>query len=383
MPIHKLTARQVRTATRDGKLPDGGGLYLRVGAGGAHKSWMARVTYAGKRYEVGLGSASLLTLDEARAEAHQIRKSARRGTDPRRARTLAPMTFAEAAAKVHKMETAKSTNPKFAAQWLKTVEDYAHPAFGDRPVSSVGSDDILRVLSPIWTTKHETARRVLQRLAKVFDWAKSAGQYEGENPTTTMRAALPKVSRKAQHHAALPWVEVPKFYRRLSEERQGATSALCLRMIVLAGLRSGEARGARWAEFDMAERTWTIPAERMKSREAHTVPLTGPMLGILDAMRGLHAELVFPSPRGGVMSDQAFARLYARMALDKGSLTTHGFRSTFKDWAAETDAASDELSEAALSHKVGSSIRRAYARSTVLERRRVLMDKWNAYATGA
>lgn len=298
---------------------------------------------------------------------------------PRRRREDALLAFSDAARTVHKLQTATAKNPKAAAQWISSLKTYCFPKLGDRPISDINSDDVLATIEPIWTDKHETASRVLQRVSKVFDWAIEENQYKGENPTARLRSRLPKVKAKVKHHAALPWKDVPAFWIKLSDRRETAMSALCLQLIVLTATRSGEARGAEWSEFDLDEGVWTIPAKRMKTETDHRIPLTDDMRAVLDKVKGAHKRLVFPSPRGKVLSDQAFARLYERMGV--GGITTHGFRSAFKDWASDTGAAPDDLSEVALSHNVGSAVRRAYARSDLFERRRDLMKKWNAYVS--
>lgn len=381
MAEKKLTKTAVRNAKATGKLFDGAGLYLRVGGGGAHKSWMVRFTLNGDRIDHGIGSASLLSLDDARAEAERMRRDARMGVDPRRMKQERLTSFSGAARTVHKLQTATAKNRKAAAQWISSLEMYCFPKLGNRPIGDINSDDVLAVIEPIWTEKHETASRVLQRVSKVFDWAIEESQYKGENPTARLRSRLPKVKAKVKHHAALPWKDLPDFWTKLSDRSETAISALCLQMIVLTATRSGEARGAEWSEFDLNQGVWTIPAKRMKTETDHRIPLTNDMRAVLGKVKGAHKRLVFPSPRSKVLSDQAFARLYERMGV--GGITTHGFRSAFKDWASDTGAAPDELSEVALSHNVGSAVRRAYARSDVFERRRKLMGQWNAYVTSA
>ena len=385
--IHKLTKTKVKHA-KDGRHSDGGGLILRVGGDGAHRSWAVRFMQDGKRRELGIGSAYEIPLEEARETAAKLRYKSRHGELPavrhRRVPVLCEtsgMTFAEVAHRVHRNETANARSEKAAKVWMSPVTTYALPAIGDRTIASITPADLLEILTPIWADKYPTAKKLHQRFSKIFAWAKSAGEYQGENPTATLRAALPKVKHKEQHRAAMPWRDVPEFYAKL-KDRQGSTAALALRLIVLSGLRSQEGRAPEWSEFDLKANTWTVPGARMKDGEAHVVPLTASMLEILDTMRGAHKSLVFPSDRGRPLSVNAFGALYKRMGFEAGEFTTHGFRSTFKDWASE-NGHDDDLSEMALSHKVGNAVRRAYARSNLLERRREIMEEWNAYVSKA
>ena len=371
-----LTTKKVAALREPGMYGDGAGLYLRVGPTGG-KSWILRTAVHGRRREIGLGSASLVSLAEAREEARRLRKLARAGGDPLAARRRESLTFAQATERVHANLVPTFRNPKHAAQWLAALERYAYPTLGERPLDSIGTADVLAVLSPIWTTKHDTARRVRQRLAAIFDWAKGAGHYAAENPLNGIKRALPAVKRRAEHMAALPWREVPDFMAEL-REREGL-SARTLEFVILTACRSGEVRGARWAEIDGD--VWTLPGERMKRGIPHRVPLSPEALGILERVRGLGAELVFPGPaprkgpkREVPQSENVFRALFARMGRE--DMTAHGFRSSFRDWASESAHAQREVAEAALSHAVGDEVERAYARSDLFDRRRELMDRW-------
>jgi integrase len=264
--------------------------------------------------------------------------------------------------------------------WLAALKLYVFPTLGDRPIQTIDSGDVLRVLSPIWATKHDTARRVKQRIATVFDWAKGAGHFPGENPVNGLKKALPVVKHRQEHMASLPWRDLPAFMADL-REREGI-SARALEFAILTAGRSGEIRGARWSEINGD--VWEIPAERMKTHRAHRVPLTAEALDVLNAVHGLDGDLVFPSivRTGGArpMSDTVFAALMKRMKRE--DLTTHGFRSTFRDWCSESAHADREVAEAALAHSLGDKVERAYARSDLFERRRDLMEAWAKYATG-
>ena len=360
---------------------DGGGLYLRVGPTGA-KSWILRTVVHGRRRDFGLGSATLTSLAEAREKARELRKVARDDGDPDTVRRRESLTFEDATRKVHANLLPTWRSEGHGVRWLSSFERYVFPAFGQRPVHTITNADVLGVLTPIWAEKHDTARRVKQRIASVFDWAKGAGHYPHENPVNGLEKALPSVKRRAVHMAALSWPDLPAFMSELSA-REGV-SARCLAFIILTAARSREAREARWDEIDGD--VWTVPAERMKRGVAHRVPLSAAALTQLESVRGLDDELIFPSAnrnRDGntkPMSGTVFAALMKRMKRE--GFTTHGFRSTFRDWCGESANVEREVAEAALSHAFGDRVERAYARSDLFERRRAIMDLWGRFATG-
>jgi integrase len=336
----------------------------------------------GRRKELGLGSISLVSLAEARELSYKYRKIARAGGDPDTVRKAESFTFSEAAHRVHAELLPTWRNRKHADTWLATVETHANPIFGNRPIANVRTADVLKVLTPIWTKKHETAKRLRQRLSTIFDWAKGAGHYPHENPVNGINKALPRVKRAPAHHAAMPWGDVPVFMTALSQ-RDGI-SALTLEFIILTAVRSGEARGARWDEIDGT--VWTIPGGRMKRGIDHRVPLSEPAMLILEKMKGHDEKLIFPSvqrSKGGGAREQSamvFKSLFKRMERD--GFTTHGFRSSFRDWCSESARADREVAEAALSHATGDAVERAYARSDLFERRRELMEAWGRYVSG-
>jgi integrase len=381
MATRRLTVSKVDRMSEPGRYADGGCLFLVVTPGGA-KQWVARLTIKGKQTDLGLGGVSYTTLAEARDEAARLRKIARQGADPREERRRGSLTFAEAAKRVHANLVPTWRNAKHAETWLATVENYANPHFGDRPIETIGKADILKALTPIWTEKHETAKRLKQRLSTIFDWANGAGHYPPENPVNGLNRALPRVKRRPTHMAAMRWRDLPAFIVDLTQ-REGL-SARTLEFLVLTGTRSGEARGARWSEIE--DGIWTIPPERMKRGVPHRVPLSREALAVLERVRGLDPDLIFPSqkrgPRGEArpQSVMVFKALLARM--DRSGFTVHGMRSTFRDWCSESAHADREVAEAALSHTTGNEVERAYARSDLFERRRALMDAWGRYATG-
>lgn len=389
-----LTVKGVEAKREPGMYGDGNGLYLRVGPTGG-KSWILRTVIHGKRRELGLGSCDLVSLAEAREKAAELRKAARGGSDPDAQRKAAAraaaeeaarerMTFGKAAEAVHAKLLPGWKNQKHADTWLSTVKLHAFPRLEKRPLYQIQRDDLLKVLNPIWTEKPETARRVRQRIHQIFEWAKGEGHFQGENPVEQIGLALASVRVARQHLAALSWRDLPQFWAQLDERKE--TSAACLRFIILTAARSGEARGARWSEIDFDGAVWNVPAERMKRGLPHRVPLSKAALDVLESVKGLDPVLVFPSPQrakdgsGRPLSDMAFKPLFARMGVD--GFTTHGFRSTFRDWCSESAKADPELAEAALSHATGNAVTRAYARSDLFDRRRALMDAWGSYATG-
>ena len=380
----KLTKKLVENLG-PGRHGDGNGLYLVVDSSGARR-WILRVVVKGQRgktgaplrTDFGLGGADIVTLNQARDRALEYRRMAKQGLNPRfNARQDIP-TFEEVAQQVHidRMPTWK--NAKHGQQWINTLREYAFPKIGRMPVDSIDQPEVLMCLSPIWTDKHETARRLSQRIKVVLDVAKSKGFRSGENPVTAIKDAqvLPKVSYKPKHHKAMRWQDVPGFYADLASRR--AMAAKALMFTCLTGSRTGEVLGMRWEEIDIEARLWTCPAERMKTGEEHRVPLTPEMLAILEPLQALKSDYVFEGQkRHQPLSNMSMLMLLRRMQID--GVTVHGFRSTFRDWASEAANAPREVAEMSLAHKVGSNVERAYARSDLLERRRELMERWSAF----
>lgn len=379
--MSKLSARRVETLKEPGFYGDGDGLYLSVKPSGA-KSWILRTVVHGKRRDLGVGPSDLVSLAEARDKAREWRKVAREGGDPHASRNTGTITFEEATAEYHRLVSQSFRSQKHAAQWMAGMRKHVFPAFGDRMVSTIGIVDVRKVLESIWISKHETARKIKQRIEAVFDWARAEGHYGPENPARGIKRALKPQARNPTHLAAMPWTELPAFYKLLNE-REGV-SARTLQFIILTAVRSGEAREARWEEFK--GNLWTIPAHRMKTGRVHVVPLATETIRVIDRVRGLDSEYVFPqrsrtpSGAGKPQSINVFRMLYKRM--EREEFTTHGSRSTFRDWCSEEAEAPRELAEAALAHVLG-QVERAYRRSTLLERRRDLMERWARYVIGA
>lgn len=381
-PEKALTSVKVSGLKVSGRYADGHGLYLVVDPSGA-KRWLLRIVVQGRRRDIGLGGASLVSLAEAREKALTYRKTARDGGDPlaerRKAQATIP-TFAEAAELVHAEHKATWKNPKHAAQWITTLRTYAHPHLGAKRVDLIETPDVLRALSPIWLTKGETARRVRQRIGTVLDWAKAAGHRSGDNPVEGVAKGLPKQSEREEHHAALPYAEVPAFMARLrAMSGQGEIGRLAFEFLILTATRTSEVLGARWSEIDTGERLWIVPAARMKAGREHRVPLNGRVMDILSRMKTLGggSDLVFP----GRSSDRTLSNMVFLMALRRmgTTITAHGFRSSFRDWAAEVTNLPREVAEMALAHAVENRVEAAYRRGDLLAKRRELMETWANY----
>ena len=380
----KLTKKLVENLG-PGRHGDGGGLYLVVDpTESAARRWIVRVTVKGQknrkgaplRTDFGLGGADVVTLNQARERALEYRRMAKQGLNPRYNGRQEIPTFEEVSQQVFIERLPTWKNAKHGQQWINTLRDYAFPKIGRMPVDSIGQPEVLMCLSPIWTEKHETARRLSQRIKTVLDVAKSKGFRSGENPVTAIKDAkvLPTVRAKVQHHDAMPWQDVPAFYASLVPRT--AMAAKALRFTILTASRTSEVLEMKWPEVDFDAKLWTVPAERMKGGKAHRVPLTDEMLAILEPLKALQSEYVFEGQRRHrPLSNMSMLMLLRRMSAD--GFTVHGFRSSFRDWAAEAANAPRELAEAALAHQVGSEVERAYARSDLLLRRRKLMEDWS------
>ena len=365
-----------------GDCADGNGLYFRVDDTG-NKRWVQRITIAGKRHNLGLGGYPVVTLRDAREQAAADKRAAREGRDPLAERRRQAMpTFAGATATVAGIRRPTWKNPKYGAQWQTSLSVYAFPVLGDRAVGDITTADVLRVLTPIWTAKTETARKVRQRIAMVMDWAVAQGFREDNPAGKAISLALPKMPRLGSHHRALPHGDVATAIRTVWASETSRAVKLSTEFLILTATRSGQVHGARWDEVDLVSRTWTIPAARMKASRDHRVPLNGRAMAILDTAKalGTTSGLVFPSPvKGGQISDMT----YSEMLRDLGiRCVPHGFRPSFRDFASEMTDAPREVAEAALAHKLGDATELAYVRSDLFERRRRLMQEWADYLCG-
>ncbi|MDE2580911.1 MAG: integrase arm-type DNA-binding domain-containing protein [Rhodospirillales bacterium] len=384
-----LNAAKLRTLTKPGTFGDGGGLYLQV-RGPDRRSWVFRFKQGGRGRLMGLGPYPDVGLADARAKAEAARKLLREGQDPlavkRAARQAeARLPFREVAERMIAAHEAGWRNAKHRAQWTSTLTAYAYPVMGDLPVAAIETAHVMKALDPIWREKSETASRLRGRIEAVLDYATARGWRSGDNPArwrghlANLLPSRAKVQR-VEHHAALPWAEIGSFMRALAAQK--GTGALALRFAILAAARSGEVRGATWAEIDLDSATWTVPGERMKAGREHRVPLCAEALAVLRDVAPLRdrkaGELVFPgAKRGKPLSDMSLTAVLRRMK--RGDLTVHGFRSTFRQWCAEATNYPRELAEAALAHTLRDKVEAAYQRGDMMEKRRRLMAEWATF----
>lgn len=385
--LQRLTAKGVEKRREPGYYADGGNLWLQVSPAGT-KSWIFRFTLNGRSREMGLGSLNAVSLAKAREKAADCRALLADGIDPidardgqrsqealARARQRSFEKCAEAYVKAHR---AKWRNKKHAAQWTNTLETYCGPVIGALPVADVDTGLVLRCLEPIWTEKHETATRLRQRIESILDWARARGYRTGDNPARWkghLDKTLPAIPKKARvkHHAALPYADMGAFMKTL--RGQEGTAARALEFVILTAARTAEVIGAQPEEFDLKKAVWTIPGARMKAGREHRVPLSPRALEIVRAQIELGGEHLFPGLKNGMpLSNMAMLALLERMGRD--DLTVHGFRSTFRDWAAESTSYPREVCEMALAHTVSDQVEAAYRRGDLFEKRHRLMVDW-------
>ncbi len=383
MPAGRLNpafVASVRPGPKTSRYGDGNGLYLVVTPTGGNggKSWVQRIAVGGVPRELGLGSVRDVPLREARRRALENRRTARAGGDPSRRRENGMPTFAHAFDAVIALRRSSWKDPDaMEARWRSSMERYVLPRIGNRRVDSINPADLLAVLQPIWAPLDE-ARRIRQRIGLVMRWAVARG-YRPDNPAgDILAAALPQVSRKATPRLALPHGEVSRALEKVRQSSAGPGVRFAFEAMVLCAVRPGEARRATWDEVDLESAVWTIPASRMKAGRAHRVPLSPQALAVFREARAIRdGALVFPSRKPGVPIDKrTLARLTSRLGI---GAHPHGFRSSFRDWAAECTTAPNSVMEAALAHQVGDRTEAAYARSDLFGRRRALMRRWAEY----
>ncbi len=378
----KLTVSRVRAIKDPGLYGDGNTLYLRVAPGGS-KQWVQRVVINGRRRDVGLGGCEWVTLAEAREIAQANRRLARRGGDPLAAKRRGKVPrFREAAELTHDSLRPRWRNEKVAANWIQQLERHAFRRLGKIPVDRITQQDILDVLKPIWTAKPETARRVRRSIRTTLKWCQAHGFVNFNAAGEGIDGALPRMPAVRQHLRALPYKEVSEAMNIIDGCGAAPSAKLALRFVILTAARSGEVRGATWSEMDVEDRVWRIPGERMKTGAEHRVPLSEAALDVLERAKGLSGGgFVFPSPvrTGRPLSDATLPNLLRTTGLATRT-TVHGFRSSFRDWCADTGEPR-EIAEAALAHSVG-GVEGAYFRSDLFERRRRLMDTWATYLGG-
>jgi integrase len=399
----KLTDAKVKSLSKPGRYGDGGGLWLQIRKPDSNRkfqdaeparAWLFRYTWQGRQRALGLGPYPLVTLKAARDAALDAGRAVRAGKDPiaeRRAKVAeakaqrAAMTFNGVLAMYLDAHQSTWKNAKHRQQWKNTLATYASPIFGDWKVQAVDTGAVMKAIESLWKKKTETASRLRGRIETVLDYATARGWRTGDNPARwqgLIENLLPKRSTvaKVEHHAALPWKQIGAFMAAL--QKQAGTGALALRFTILTAARTGEVIGAWWSEFDLGEATWTVPAERMKAGKEHRVPLSDAALNVLQHMSpGWSPKgdgLVFPGRKEGTgLSNMSLAAVLKRM--NRGDLTVHGFRSTFRQWAGEHAEVAREVAEAALAHSLKDKVEAAYQRGDLFERRRKLMDEWATF----
>lgn len=394
--LGKLTVLAVNKAKTKGLYADGGGLYLQVGPTGS-KSWLFRYMRFGKAQAMGLGPLHAVSLADARTKAADCRKLLAAGLNPLETKKTEEVQARIAAAKGTSFETCAKAyieahkagwkQERHAKQWDQALTKHAYSVMGNLPVDAIDTALVMKVLEPIWQKKTETAKRLRGRIECILDWAKVREYRQGENPARWRGhlenlLARPSKLIKVEHFAALPYTKVNGFLQSL--DKQAGLAALALKLVIYTACRSTEVLGATWSEIDFTGKVWTIPAERMKTAKEHRVPLTSPALAILKKLKQerdrekVPSLYVFPSPKGNVpLSNVVMLALLRRM--DRRDITVHGFRSSFRDWAAEQTNFPREVAEAALAHAIQSRVEAAYRRSDLFEKRRLLMDKWARY----
>jgi integrase len=404
--IGKLKALTVARVKQAGMYGDGGGLYLQVTNSGS-RSWIFRYwtqdrdpatgaplrdetgKVLGRSREMGLGSFVVVSLEQARELASEYRKLRRQGVDPiathrslKAQASAKSITFSKCAQDYIKSHRAGWRNAKHAQQWENTLATYAEPVLGSLPVQAIDTALVLKAIEPIWATKPEMGSRVRGRIESIINWAKVRGYREGENPARWrghLDHLLPARSkvRKVKHHAALPYAETPAFVAEL--HKRDATAARALEFAILTAARSSEVLGARWCEFDLDAAVWAVPSARMKAGREHRVPLAPRALEIIKGMAGLgSSDFVFPGGKEGKpLSEKALFKTLRRAKVENA--TVHGFRSAFRDWAAERTNFANDICEAALAHTIESKTEAAYRRTDLFEKRRKLMRAWSQF----
>jgi integrase len=389
--IHRLSATKVKTAS-EGMHCDGGGLYLQVAAGvdSPSRSWLFRYVINGRERQMGLGPVDIVSLSAARDKAAECRKLRYEGIDPLERRNASRadtalqkvklMTFDQCAAAYIKAHAAGWRDDKSYQQWTNSLKAYASPVFGSLSVAAVDTGLVMKAIEPVWKATPETGSRLRGRIESILDWAKVRGHRSGENPARWkghLEALLPARSKmaKVEHLASMPYAELPALMTEL-RQRDGIVPS-ALQFTILTAARSGETLGAKWSEVDVDAKTWTIPASRMKAGIEHRVPLTDAAINIVKRMRTIStSDYVFSGSSRATLSIASMLKMLSRMGRD---ITVHGFRSTFRTWAAEQTAFPSDVIEMSLAHSTGSKVELAYQRSDLFEKRRRLMDAWAAY----
>lgn len=377
-----LTAALVRSTKKPGFYSDGNGLYLKVDKNGA-KRWIQRIVINKKRCDLGLGSASVVSLKEARELAYDNKKLIHAGGDPlaEKRKASAILSFQDSAKKVHELHLPTWSNEKQGKQWINTLTTYAFPVIGRKKIDKITSSDVLTVLMPIWNEKPETAKRVKQRIGTVLKWAIAQG-WRNDNPAQSIDSALPKGNKVVKHHKSLPYKDVGNAIERIKKSDATNTTKLALEILILTALRSGEVRNAKWNEVNLENKIWTIPSERMKKRKEHNVPLSPRCIEIFEEALKLNndvneSDFIFTNQTTDKpLSDVTLSKLVRELKIN---CVPHGFRSSFRIWASEQTNIPREVCEFALAHVVGDAAEQAYQRSDLFDKRRKLMEMWSQY----
>lgn len=381
-----LTAARVKALMdKPGRYNDGDGLILFVNAPGK-ASWVARIQHNKKRRDYGLGSANLYSLAEARNKLWEVRRTLADGGDPiaqkraeRNKQARLGTTFKDAAEAFLKVRQSKDLADKSQQQAENLLKRYAYPSLGRLQVQSIDAETLADCIAPVWVEKGATGDKLRSLILGIMRLARPDAGFSVKDLGAKVSERLPKQAKKG-HHTAMPYAELPPFMAKLAEKT--GMGALALRMAILCTSRSGEVRFATWGEIDFDAGTWTIPAERMKSRKEHVVPLSPQAMALLDEMKAIRragTDLIFPNGKGKALSDMALTKTLRDMGT---KWTAHGFRSTFTDWAAEQTNVPEEIREAALAHTVSNKVTKAYLRTTFFDKRRDLMNAWGRFAAG-
>ena len=381
-PFNKLTAMTVKKLSKPGKYADGNNLYLQIDISGARR-WILRLTVGHRRRDMGLGSTMIVSLEEARQLARLYRGIAKSGGDPflqRQKERGFKVTFAYCAQKVHELNKPTWKNEKFALQWYSSLENHVLPKIGKLPISQITSSDILNVLSPIWNTRTDTARKLKQRIRLIIKWARAKGFFQGDDPVELAEQALPRKKRSDNHHKSLSYKNVPDLIVKIKESKISLPTQLAIQFTILSACRTSEVLRASWDEIDMQNLIWTIPAKRMKTGKIHEVPISSGMKDILkDAKDKIGSpDYIFSSDQSGKELSNNTLRLAVQKRLGIDT-TIHGMRSSFKDWASETTNFANEVSEMALAHVIPNKTEAAYRRGNLMDKRRHLMQIWSDF----
>ena len=381
-PFNKLTAMTVKKLSKPGKYADGNNLYLQIDISGARR-WILRLTVGHRRRDMGLGSTMIVSLEKARQLARLYRGIAKSGGDPfleRQKERGFKVTFAYCAQKVHELNKPTWKNEKFALQWYSSLENHVLPKIGELPISQITSSDILGVLSPIWNTRTDTARKLKQRIRLIIKWARAKGYFQGDDPVELAEQALPRKKRSDNHHKSLSYKDVPDLIVKIKESKISLPTQLAIQFTILSACRTSEVLRASWDEIDMQNLIWTIPAKRMKTGKIHEVPISSGMKDILkDAKDKIGSpDYIFSSDQSGKELSNNTLRLAVQKRLGIDT-TIHGMRSSFKDWASETTNFANEVSEMALAHVIPNKTEAAYRRGNLMDKRRHLMQIWSDF----